>query len=356
MGTMVQWSLTRLCKTIMGCVNNEFDVILMIEGNRGLGKSTLGYKISRRCKTYGLRFNPHIHIAYARDDVIRLLANNERTIIFADEMINVSYNRDFFESDQKKLIKGFNMYRDSCNVFIGCIPKFIDLDKQIQRLVKIRITVVKRGFALIQTQIGGIYREDPWDIKNNKKMEEKVFKTKRPYGKISTVVGYIVYGDLNEDQKEIYRAIKKDKRGRVYMEQDGYDPKDPKTIFVENLLDKMIKRKITLSEFKVACDLSGYKERTIRGNINDMLREKGREERSQFFFKAAEEKRLNDIKKQKKKEADKKKITIVHKKEISFDSEAEENTTPPDEGKDPLPLNDNNFNYNTRDDISWESL
>jgi len=109
-------------------------------------------------------------------------------------MINVTYNRDFYVEDQKLLLKGLNMYRDSCNVFVGCIPRFIDLDVQLQRMCKIRITVVRRGIALIQTRRKAIYSTDPWDIRMNQKIEDKwsMKGTKNPrYSQLTTVRGII---------------------------------------------------------------------------------------------------------------------------------------------------------------------
>ena len=69
-----------------------------------------------------------------------ILLNNKRAIEAGDLVSELVIH--LYENEQKTLLKALNMYRDSCNVFIGCIPKFVELDKQIQRLCKIRITIL----------------------------------------------------------------------------------------------------------------------------------------------------------------------------------------------------------------------
>ena len=109
------WKVHDIVNIMNQCQENQFDVIFFIEGKRGLGKSTLGWKLSRRA---GSKFVPAEDLCYSRKEVIKQLAHKKRRIIFADEMINVGFKRDFYESDQKVLIKGLNMYRDSFNIFI----------------------------------------------------------------------------------------------------------------------------------------------------------------------------------------------------------------------------------------------
>ena len=97
-----------MCDVIEGWIGNKFDGIIFIEGKRGLGKSTLAYKIATRLKT-PIAFSPKRDIVYSRDDTLKHLATKKGGVIFSDEMINVAYNRDFYNEEQKVLLKALNM-------------------------------------------------------------------------------------------------------------------------------------------------------------------------------------------------------------------------------------------------------
>ena len=310
---------------------------MFVEGNRGLGKSTFIYKVGIRLNNRGVvKFNPTRDIVYTRDDAIKLLANSQFRFIFPDELINVAYNRDFYEQDQKVLLKALNMYRDSCNVFAGAIPKFIDLDKQIQRLCKIRVTIIRRGVALIQTQLRGVYRDDPWDIKNNIKIEEKKFKKNAPYGKITTVKGVLYFNDLTDSQRETYEDIKKEKRNRVYgdYKQEEMDPLEQ---FYNRLFESIKTKKISQKEFETSCRLVGKSIKVVRNNINQKLKDEGITERLQYFFKEYEQARKDKLKKKK---------MIIAPKGATVEESASSSSRDP-------PLN-NNLNPNPNND--WEGL
>ena len=272
---MLIWSVKDIVDVIERCVENKFDVILFVEGNRGLGKSTLLYKIGLRLNTHGIvKFEPSKDITYAREETIKRLASNTKRFIFADEMINVAYNRDFYESDQKVLLKALNMYRDSCNVFAGAIPKFQDLDTQIRRLCKMRITITRRGVGFIHTQIRGIYRDDPWDTKENQKKEgAKVFRGKAtPYAKLSTVRGMVRFGDLSAQQREKYESIKQDKRGQVYKEYTDDNP-DPEQKFYDTLLGEIYKGRMDNEKLLTVCTMFGRKMETVKTTLRSRIRE-----------------------------------------------------------------------------------
>ena len=74
---------------------------------------------------------------YDRKEVIKFFNDWNRSAI-ADEMVNVSFSRDFYNEDQKDLIKIINMNRDHENFCIACIPHFKNLDTQIKRLTSMR--------------------------------------------------------------------------------------------------------------------------------------------------------------------------------------------------------------------------
>ncbi len=278
MASLKIWTLKDLCTTIELMIPNKFDCIMFIEGNRGLGKSTLAYKLLIRLKI-PVPFNPNVDLIFKRDKIIQHLAKKKGGCIFADEMINVGYNRDFYSDEQKILIKGLNMYRDNCNIFVGCIPKFMDLDTQLRRLCKIRLTVVRRGFALIHIQRPSIYSGDVWDTRNNEKIESKWTRKglKTPkYNQLTTVVGLLHFKDITKKQREIYETIKEERRNQVYSEySDDFMPLDADEMFYHNLMDRIKEKALTPSTFNEICKVSGKKYETVRRRVNILLKDAG---------------------------------------------------------------------------------
>ena len=158
--------------------------------------------------------------------------NRKFSCIDADEMINSAYNRDFFSGDQKNFIKMMNMYSDNYNILIGSVPYFFDLDSQVRKLIKLRITIVKRGIAVLQMGKSTLYNNDPWETGVNKKIEEAwASKTKKgkllkpQYHKLTTYAGHLFYNKLSPQQEEIYKEIKARKRAELKLTDDDMKEK-----------------------------------------------------------------------------------------------------------------------------------
>lgn len=267
MPRIVVWTLKEFCDTIQKMQDNKYDCIIMIDGKRGIGKSTLGAKIM-----YRRNFSPKRDIVYSREDVISLYSKRKKGNIFADEMVNVGYLRDFWGSDQKTLIKIMNMYRDSCNLFIGCIPIFNTLDKHLQGLTKIRLTVIKRGLAVVQQQLSSVYTSDPWDIKNNMKKESKWLENgiKPKYHKLSTFIGYLAFNDLTPKQREEIEKIKEEKRSRlIRIEDNQVEELD----YIDKLLERIYNFTMTNKLFSDYCQLTGKDYSNTRAILNKRIQE-----------------------------------------------------------------------------------
>jgi len=216
------WKLTELADMIKKRQENKYDVVIVIDGARGNGKSTLAYKLLTRTGN----FNPRKDLMFTRDDVVDAIVNRKFSCIDADEMINSAHNREFFSGDQKNLIRIMNQYRSNHNILIGSIPHFWDLDPQIRKLVKLRITVVKRGIAVLQMARTNLYANDMWDVTTNKKIEESWSGKSRQgkllspkYHQLTTYAGHLFYGALSPEQQAIYDEIRDKKRAELKLDQ-----------------------------------------------------------------------------------------------------------------------------------------
>ena len=200
-------------------------------------------------------------------------------------MINVSYKRDFYQESQKKMNKLLNMNRDHCNLFMMCIPNFSDVDSDIKKLTRIRITCVRRGLAIIQTPVNSLYSTDKWDQMNNERTERKwaTSSARRPrYGKLTTYKGYLRFNDLPEDMREKYKAIKREKRNELIIKQekDSLLPSTEIELFVQRLKAGKISEEL-LTEY---CVIKGSKLSQFKSRVNTRLKDVGDEKRIKDYL------------------------------------------------------------------------
>jgi len=293
---VLHWSMKKLIDMIVRIVSNRFDCFIIIEGNRGLGKSTLGVHIargvSREMKKMGstdYRFNWKHSLIYTKKET-KAFWHKWRSNGIADEMINVTFNRDFYNEDQKDIIKMINMNRDHCNMFIACVPQFQTLDNQIKGLCKIKITVVRRGLAIIQTPNRSIYSSDKWDQKINEKIERSWLSKgiKNPhYSKLTTFRGLLKFPKLHPTAEAKYQEVKDRKRNLVAKEEMGIEGEeekqnDPYEILIDMLLKGSIKNGTFIDGFAQA---HGIKIQSFRNKVTNLLKERGHPHRiSQYYW------------------------------------------------------------------------
>ena len=235
------WSMDKFCLMCAKMLLNKFDAVLVIEGNRGLGKSTLAIHIANKIsrimrkiakETGGkdslyynhYRFSPKQqskgngeYVIYNQQDVLDFMDKWNSTAI-SDEQILVSFNRDFHQKGNKDFIRLMNTNRDHCNLLIMCIPQFQVLDNQIKNLCKIRITVARRGVSVIQTPNRTIYGRDKWDTANNEKIEREWLKKGSgmpQYSRLNTFRGMMRFPPLKENEQKIYDSIKINERNDI---------------------------------------------------------------------------------------------------------------------------------------------
>ena len=276
-------------------LKNKFDCVVVIEGNRGLGKSTLAIKlaraVSRKFRLMGMkdyRFNWKSSLVYTKKETKNFL-HKWRSVGIADEMINVTFNRDFYNEEQKDIIKMLNMNRDHCNFFISCVPQFQNIDNQIKGLCKLRLTVVRRGLAVIQMQNHSIYSSDRWDTAINSKIEKTWLEkgVKHPhYAKLTTFRGMVKFPALSPKAEEKYQQIKDDKRNLVAKEDMGIEEenakeKDPVIRTAKLLKEGKVRNGTFIDGIAEAMDIAPS---TFKAKISRHLRDSGEPHRLTDYY------------------------------------------------------------------------
>jgi len=267
-GRVVNIGQQRLVQTFCNRLQNRFDVFIIIEGDRGLGKSTLAFRLMKGVKNEmkkrgvdGYKFSPRRDLLYTREEIIRFFNDKKRAGI-GDEFVLAGFSRDFYSESQKDLIKIINTNRDKFHFFIACIPHFKNLDTQLKKLCSMRMTVVRRGLAIVQTPNKTIYSVDKWDEDVNSKIERKWLEKGniRPnYSKLTTFRGVLTFSKLSEKQEAIYQKIKDDKRTLIAQEKgqlDDVDETDPFKIVYNKLVAGEIKNGMVIEGMALMHGLS----------------------------------------------------------------------------------------------------
>jgi len=290
------WSIKDLVEIAKSRQKNKFDMIIVVTGGRGDGKSTFIYKFFSRFN----QFRPWKHMVYSRRDVMRLLEKIKYGCIFDDEAIRTGYKRKFFEEDQKLLIQMLNMYRDNFNVYAMAIPSFYSLDKDLRDLIKIHIHVIERGLGVVHVANEGIlYSDDCWDVKYNQKVEERWARAKqknpnyRPkYNRLTTFRGYIKFGDLTPRQRELYEEVKVTKRKAVYEEE--MKSEEDKGGFYEKIIERLKSCEMSKEILQEICLVNGLKYSAVSSMLNIKLTDSGIKETLSYFLKKAEGKGVHN--------------------------------------------------------------
>ncbi len=278
------WSITDLVDISKQRQQNKFDVIIAVSGARGNGKSSLLFRFFSRFKP----FKAWNHQIYSRKDVMNLLEKNKFGCIFDDEAIRTGYKRNFFDADQKLLIQMINMYRDNFNIYGLAVPNFYSLDKDLRDLIKIHIHVVERGLGVVHiANSGNLYSDDAWDVKYNKKIEERWSESKKKnpnfkpkYNKLTTFRGYIRFPDLTPKQRLLYEEVKVTKRKAVYEEEMKQDSDD----FYDRLITRLKEGDIGSNALQEICLANKLKLSSVKNLINVRLRDAGEKERLAYYL------------------------------------------------------------------------
>lgn len=283
------WSLKEVAELFESRRQNRFDVINLTTGGTGLGKSTLMFKILLRMKG----FNIKKHLTYSRDETIDLLKNQKSSYCWNDEIFEAGFKRTHYEKGQIDLIGTITKYRCNYNVFVGCLPVFFTLDKELLKLVSINIDVIGRGKAVLHLRKDGRrYTDDPWDVKINSKLEERWSRKREgnpdfkiPYHKYTTFAGYIFFNDATPKQIELYERMRDEKKGAIEAAKNAENSEEALT-FYDKLLKMLMNGRMDIDQLNNICTLNNKKIANVRTRLNKLLKNLGEPKRVKDLLKA----------------------------------------------------------------------
>lgn len=215
-------TLQELAIIIVKILLSDRDAFICVTGETGEGKSVLAIHLARLVsKLTKHKFDFGTNLVYSRQALYSLIEGDKRlpeySTILADELINITYRRDWATKEQKILMQLFDMCRDRHLLVIGCVPLITTLDKHLlNSKMRLWVHVHKRGQAWVFIRDNNPCSTDSWNINYNEKMWYK-----GGVRKFKNYIGNLHYPDLDPKTKEEYLKHRNVKRREAKEEMEG---------------------------------------------------------------------------------------------------------------------------------------
>jgi len=144
-------------------VRKDFDLVIAITGEEGMGKSVLAIQLGMRLdKNFKLEKNS-IYTNEDKEIIDKITTLPRYSVLIIDEAVKLLYKLNWQSPIQKMMNQIYNLCRKENQISIFCIPRFRDLNEYFRnQRVKIWIHVIARGHAIIFTRDWSPVSKDPW--------------------------------------------------------------------------------------------------------------------------------------------------------------------------------------------------
>ncbi len=272
---IIHWTVRELADATKERILNHFDSNIAVTGLTGLGKSTFLWQFFHKFKDFKVADK----LTYSRSETIELIRDHKLSYCWNDELFSSGNKRRFYDTEQIKLIGILTEYRSNYNIVGGAVPGFFTLDKELIKLFGIHINIISRGIGVIHLpREGRMFNDDIWDVKINKKLEEKWSEKRRknpdfkiPYHKYTTFAGYVYFKKLNDKSEKRYdelRSLKKGERDNPNKIKD----KDQMTFYDKLILQLKLHKLDEESLFQL-CEFEGKSLSAVKNSLNLKLRD-----------------------------------------------------------------------------------
>jgi len=184
--------IRNLAKRLSKLQEGDWDAVVVVSGTEGVGKSTLAIDLARLVsKLNGIKFDYEDNMAYDAEEAIEKVQKiHNKGVMVLDEGMRLAWRRQWFDANQRHLIRLFSQIRSKNLCFFLCIPSFSHLETYF-RLHRITywLHVVKRGWVVgfKPNRMAGV--KDPWGIDN---IQRLINKNKLPTMSIDDPIQYII--------------------------------------------------------------------------------------------------------------------------------------------------------------------
>lgn len=127
--------------------NNDYDTVIVIDGEEGSGKSNTGTQLALRLDP---TFDPDTTI-YNHEDWAKRPAHKQKNVLLIDEGGDLGFSRDWNVLANKELVKFMMVARQLNQTMIFCIPNIYWLDKYFrEHRTRYRLHMTGRSRAIVQ--------------------------------------------------------------------------------------------------------------------------------------------------------------------------------------------------------------
>ena len=196
--------------------NKKLDFSAAVCGMTGSGKSTFAIQTGKAVSNLNKqKFSFEANVVYDRQSLFDAVSFQlpEKSVIVADEGINLLYKRESMTRGQIDLVKLFDVCRDRKMCVFFCIPQIHKLDKDIRDShIKHWVQMYERGLAVVFGRDKNPAVKDPWHLMDNARRLYGWEHTPNVAKKSRNFRGMIRYAELGQDEEGEYLAVKHAKR------------------------------------------------------------------------------------------------------------------------------------------------
>lgn len=164
------FSLKQLSVGIAKRLASDYDMIVVITGRKGNGKSTLACQIAK-CMDPAFSFRRNVIFNFSFQNLEdKVLGLPDGVPIVVDEAVKTLHRQEFYDKQQIEIYKLMTTARKKHKCLILCIPTINRLSASFMNdLVDVWIEVYDRGSAVVWTRDKMSFNDDPWFLKEHRK-------------------------------------------------------------------------------------------------------------------------------------------------------------------------------------------
>lgn len=196
-------------------VRNDWDAVLAITGEEGVGKSTLGIQLGRQIDA---EFSLEKNIIFDPENMVDKVRGNTRySVNIVDEAARALYSRTWYERRQILINKYLKICRKENKILFLIIPDLWELDSSPRnKRVLLWIWVLERDkqtntgkAAMFINERNQLY-PDPWGLKEGQKIFTKVrgmnflLNKELKYKMISKLPSFVCFFEFPKLEDDIY--------------------------------------------------------------------------------------------------------------------------------------------------------
>lgn len=162
-------TLKQIVRACRERLKNRFDVAIAITGDEGVGKSHLAIQL---CMGLDAKFEMMRNVLFDPDLPTLNKLVNELPLysgIVVDETIRIGYKRNWASQGNRDLNILYAVCRKQYKASFFCIPRFTQLDSDLQKRMLLWIHIPVRGYAVIFKKENNPFSPDVWNIADNYK-------------------------------------------------------------------------------------------------------------------------------------------------------------------------------------------